>query len=186
MTITKDEIKNILKNTEKGSEILDYIAELEENRCKCKNGDGHHHHHHDDECDCGCHDHDEEWNELKLSEYNFQISVEDWEILLKDNTVFDKDALIIMKRMRHVSAPTTYAEIADMFGYGAVFYSMEIEKLSQKLIEELKITSLDKDNCWAVLLNCWENKETEERIYALRPELYEAIGNVDFSNIPLR
>lgn len=173
------EIKNILDNIKDGDKVISYIEELEEHIM--------HHHHHDGECECTCHDHDEEeeWSEIKTP-YKNNLSVKDWEKLLKDETIFTKDSLILMKRMRHIAAPTSSMELADMFGYGAMYYKNEAEKLEQRLTQKLIINNLDKNYYWAIIFDCWKNKNTDEQIFALKAELYEAIGNIDMSNIPLR
>ena len=173
------DIREILENTKNGDKVISYIKELEEHIM--------HHHHHDENCDCGCHDHDEEeeWEEIKTP-YKNNLTVKDWEKLLKDENIFTKDSLTLMKRMRHIAAPTSPIELADMFGFGAMYYKNEVDKLEQRLIEKLKINKLDKNYYWAIIFDCWKNKKTEEQIYALKTELYEAIGNTDFSNIPLR
>lgn len=194
MSITKEEVEEILSKVKDGNKVLEYI---EEHYCHC-NDDEHHHdkdghcHCHDDEphhehhCDCGCEDeHDNEWKELDPKGYKSKLSVEDWEKLLQNKELFNEDSLIILKRIRHVAAPTSSAELADMFGYGAMFYSMELEKLSDKLAKKLEIKNLEKDEHWAILMNGWEG-QYEEKIYALRPELYEALGNIDLSKVPLR
>lgn len=180
MTITKEEVKNILSEIKDGDKVLDYIEELEEHlehHCNCE--DNNHH------CDCGCEDdEDNEWEEIKTN-YESKISVSEWEELLKDKELFNKDALTVLKRMRHVAAPTSSSELADMFGYGALYYSLEIGKTADKIIKKLDLTDVDEP--WAVLLKGWNSAELyNTQIYALLPELYEAIGNVDLSSIQLR
>ena len=196
-----EEIKNILEGIDGGEKVLKYvkdleeqIEELEEEIDELENDvddlekeSEHHHHHHDGKCDCGCHDHDEEdeWQEIK-SPYKNSLTVKNWENLLKDEGVFNSDSLIIMKRMRHIAAPTSAMELADMFGFGAMYYKSEIENLTKRLAEKLNNADLDKEYYWSILLDCWKNKNTEEEIYALKQELYEALGNIDLSTVPLR
>ena len=192
--MNKEQIIKILNSVDGGNEILDYITELEDNQCKCEE-EGHHHHdeecdcedhHHDGECDCGCHDEDDDYEDITPKDVK-KITVEQWEELLKDKTVFNEDSLIIVKRMRHVAAPVTSADLADMFGYGALYYSIETDKLAERIADKLKIKVKD-DELWSIVLNGWRDKShhSDNRIYALRPELYEAIGNVDMSKVPLR
>ena len=182
MKLSYKEIKTILKEQQNGSEIIDYIDTLQN---KLAHLEEHCEHHHHENCDCGCHNEDEdEWQEIKTP-YKGNLTVKNWENLLNDENVFDKDSLVIIKRMRHVAAPTSAAELADMFGYGAMYYKMEIEKLAKKIEQNLNIDDL-KEYSWSILFDGWEHKESSERIFALRSELYEAVGNVDFSNIPLR
>ena len=173
-----NEIKNILNRTQDGDKVIRYIEELE-----------HHleHHHHGEDCDCGCHDEEEdEWEEIKTP-YKSTLTVKDWEKLLKNPEIFTIDALKVMKRMRHISAPTSSMELADTFGLGAMYYGIESGKLAKRLIPYVKADNLKETEYWAILFNGWRSKETyNTEIYALRPELYEAIGNVDLSNIPLR
>ena len=190
----KEKIIQILNSIDGGKEILDYITELEDNQCECGDKEHHHdddcscgHHHHDDDCDCGCHDEEDEWNEITPKNYTSKFTVKDWEELLKDTEIFDKDSLIIVKRMRHVASPTSSAELADMFGYGALYYSMEIEKLAKRIAKKFNITELEQTDIWAIVLVGWKNKNAyNDTIYALRSELYEAIGNIDMSSVPLR
>lgn len=179
MTITKDEVKKILSNVKDGDKILSYIEELEERlenhyNCDCGNED-----YEDDE------DEDKEWKEIKTN-YESKISVSEWENLLKDPQVFNRDALTVLKRMRHVAAPTNSSELANMFGCGVLYYSLEIDKAANKIIKKLDLKNVDEDKPWVVLLKGWKpTKLYKSKIYALLPELYEAIGNVDLSDIPL-
>lgn len=178
--ITLTEIKNILKDVEKGPEIIKYIENIEEHL--------EHHHHHNDDCCCGEHEHEheEEWKEKEVKSYKTNLNVENWELLLNDKKIFNEDSLILMKRMRHIAAPSTFAELADMFGFGAYYYKSVSEKLIDRIIKKLEINNIDDDEKWAVLYDCWENKNSEEQIFGLKQELYEAIGNVNLSKIPLR
>ena len=198
-----EEIRKILEGTEGGDKVLKYVEDLEEQIEELeeeidelendvdeleKESGHHHHHHHDENCDCGCHDHDEEdeWQEIK-SPYKNSLTVKNWENLLKDESVFNKDSLIVMKRMRHIAVPTSPMELADMFGFGAMYYKTEAEKLEQRLAEKLRLTDLDKAHYWSILFDCWKNKNTGEQIFALKPELYEALGNdTNLPNIKLR
>ncbi len=182
MKSLEKEIKNILINTKNGDKVLGYIEELQ-NKIACLEEHCEHHHH--ENCECGCHNEDEdEWQEIETP-YKSNLTVKNWENLLNDETVFDKESLIIMKRMRHVAAPTSSAELADMFGFGAMYYKMEIDKLAKRIEQKLNIADL-KEYSWSILFDGWENKDTSERIFALNSELYEALGNIDLSNIALR
>ncbi len=182
MKLSYQEIKTILNRNESGKEIIDYIEELQNKLAHYEEHCDHNHHH--ENCDCGCHHEEEEWQEIKTP-YKNVFTVKDWENLLKDETIFDKDSLTIMKRMRHIAAPTSSAELADMFGYGAMYYKMETEKLSKKIEQKSNIKNL-KEYSWSILFDGWEHNISSERIFALRPELYEALGNIDLSDIPLR
>ena len=178
---TIKDIENILQNVKDGDKIIEYIEKLQNKIARLEEHCGHHH----EDCECGCHhDEEDEWKEIKTP-YKNSLTVNDWEMLLKDETVFDKEALIIMKRMRHVSAPTSSAELADMFGFGAMYYKMETEKLAKRVEQKLNIEDL-KEYSWSILFDGWEHNESSEQIYALRSELYEALGNVDLSDISLR
>lgn len=172
MSITKEEVEKILANVKDGNKVLEYINDLEE-YCHC-------------DCDCDCEDDEEEyeWEEIKTG-YESTLSVSDWEELLKNPEIFNQDALKIMKRMRHIAAPTSSMELADTFGIGALYYSLESEKTAEKIIEKLGLKNVDKP--WAALFKGWNSTQLyNTRIYALLPELYEALGNVDLSSVPLR
>lgn len=186
-----NEIRSILDKTPDGQRVLEYIEELEEHIA-------HHHHHdenchchdheHDDDCDCGCHDHDEEdeWQEIETG-YKNKLSVKDWEKLLRDEKIFNRDSLVILKRIRHIAAPTSYMELADTFGLGAFYYEMEMDNLAKRLLPIVNAQNLKKPDYLSVIFNSWKNKNIpDDVINALRPELYEALGNVDLSKIPLR
>ena len=186
MVITREEVETILTNIKDGDKVLEYIDNLEEHHHDCKCGEEGHHHHH---CDCGCEDDEEEyedeWEEIETG-YESKLSVNDWEELLKDRDIFNDDVLIVLKRMRHVAAPTSSAELADMFGMGALYYSLELGKAADKIIRKLNLQVNEEYN-WAVLMKGWLSTELyNTRIYALLPELYEALGNTDLSQVPLR
>jgi len=190
-----NEIKHILDGVKDGEKVLNYIETLEEHL------EHHHHHHHNGECDCGddchchdddhgeCHCHDDgesEWEEIKTP-YENKLTVKDWEELIKNKQIFTEDALKLVKRMRHIAAPVSYMELADTFGLGAVYYGVESCKLAIKLISYVNTEKLKEEEYWAIIFNAWKSKrEYETEIYALRPELYEALGNVDLSKVPLR
>lgn len=181
----RDDIKNILENTQDGDKVLQYIEELEEHLKH------HHHHHHDDECNCGderhCHDEEEsEWEEIKTP-YENKLTVKEWEELIKNDKIFTEDALKLVKRMRHMAAPVSYMELADTFGLGAMYYGIESCKLALKLISFVNTDGLKETEYWTIIFNAWKSKrEDDTEIYALRPELYEALGNVDLSKVSLR
>lgn len=184
MTITKNEVKKILSEIKDGEKVLEYIEHLEEHighNCCCDNDEYY--------CDCDCEDdedEDNEWEEIETS-YENKLTVSDWEELLKDKEIFGKDAMIILKRMRHVAAPTNSKELADMFGMSALYYSVEMNKLAVRLAEKLGITSLKDVENWKIIFQGWRSTQLyNTQIYALRSELYEALGNVDLSEIPLR
>lgn len=183
MKLSKTELENILNQIKNGDKILNYIEELKN---KIAHLEEHCEHHHHEGCECSCqHEEDEEeWQEIKTP-YKNTLTVKDWKELLEDETVFDRDSLIIMKRMRHVAAPTSGAELADMFGFGAMYYKMETEKLAKRIEQKLNIKDL-KEYSWSILFDGWEHKDFSEKIYALRSELYEALGDVDLSDISLR
>ena len=181
-----NEIKHILDGVKDGDKVLNYIEALEEHL-------EHHHHHHDGDCDCGddchCHDHDDEeseWEEIKTP-YENKLTVKEWEEFLKNDKIFTEDALKLVKRMRHIAAPVSYMELADTFGLGAMYYGIESCKLAIKLVSFVNTDNLKEEDYWAIIFNAWKSKrEYETEIYALRPELYEALGNVDLSKVPLR
>lgn len=182
MKSLEKEIKNILINTKDGNKVIEYIEKLQN---KIAHLEEHCEHHHHENCECGCHDEEEnEWQEIKTP-YKNKLTVKDWENLLNDKTIFNKDSLIIMKRMRHIAAPTSNAELADMFGFGAMYYKMEIDKLAKRIEQKLNIADL-KEYSWSILFDGWENSDSSERIFALNSELYEALGNIDLSTIALR
>lgn len=183
MKSLEKEIKNILINTKDGNKVIEYIEKLQN---KIAHLEEHCEHHHHEGCECGCHhdDEDEEWQEIKTP-YKNTLTVKDWENLLNDETIFNKDSLIIMKRMRHIAAPTSNAELADMFGFGAMYYKMETEKLAKRVEQKLHLKDL-KEYSWSILFDGWEHNNSSEQIFALRSELYEALGNVNLSDISLR
>ena len=201
-----NEIKKILEGVKDGEQVLSYIGELEEKvdilQKRIEDNDEGHHHEchchdsHDESCHChdgnhdeGCHCHDNEeneWEEIKTP-YENKLTVKDWEELLKNDKIFTVDALKLVKRMRHIAAPVSYMELADTFGLGAVYYGVESCKLAIKLISFVNTDNLKEEEYWTILFNAWKSKnEYETEIYALRPELYEALGNVDLSKVPLR
>lgn len=175
MTITKEELTNILSEIKDGDKVLEYISELEAHL---------EHHHNYESCDCDCDDEVQDWEEIQTG-YKSKITVSEWEDLLKDETIFNQDSLIVLKRMRHVAAPTDSSALAVMFGYGALYYSFEMDKLETRIADRLNLDISEMDK-WSILFNGWRQKYSTDRIYALIPELYEAIGNVDLSKIPLR
>ena len=180
--LTIEKIESILKNVKNGSEIVEYIKELEEHKCKCNDKD--HHHDHDD-CDCGCHDHEEEWVEIE-DKFPKDLTVEQWEKILLDKTCFSEDEKKLLKRFRHVAMQTSAYELADEFGGGgAYWYNELIKNIGNNVAKKLGLNEYINAENWFILFKCWNKPSEDIRYYGLKSELYEAIGNVDMSNVDL-
>ncbi len=189
MSEKREEVLKILESVEKADVVIEYINELEKNLCKCKDKESQHdehcHHHHDEDCDCGCHNDDNEWVEIKDS-FGRDLTVNEWENILKDSTCFSKDELKLLKRFRHVAIPTSAYELADQFGEGgAVWYTELINNIGNAVAKKLGLNDyINKDN-WFILFKAWNKSDEGIIYYGLKTELYEAIGNVDFSKVNL-
>lgn len=185
--LTKNELETLLKNVENSEKILAYIEELEKNKCKCKDKgeEHHHHHHHDEDCDCGCHEENDEWEEIE-DRFKKDFSVSEWESVLKDKNCFSKDELKLLKRLRHVAMPTSAYELADQFGGGGAYWYGEIIKtLGNGAVKKFGLDEFKNKENWFIALKCWNKPSQDIKYYGLKPELYEAIGNVDMSDVEL-
>ena len=189
------EISDILKNVEGKEKVLEYIGDLEneideldEERQELEEKIEEL----EDELDELESESDDsnkpDWEKIEVP-YENKLTVKDWEELLKNPEIFTYDSLKVMKRMRHIAAPTTSVELEIAFGKGVLFYGLEANKLAERLkqLPNVDASKLKSIQYWAILFDGWQDTSNyNTQIFALRPELYEALGNVDLSGIPLR
>ncbi len=139
---------------------------------------------------------EEKENELKESEwfpkdYTPGLSVDDWTELLQDSSVFTFNALQIMKRMKDYGGQATCKQLSIKYGENPNFYNAGSTALARRVVDETDCpvlqTDTDKSKWWPVLYTGKHVDESVEGVYMwrLRPELSEAIDDVDLSDIPL-
>ena len=125
-------------------------------------------------------------------EYTPGISVEQWIELLNDETVFTKDYLALMKRMKDIGGQASCTQLANKYGGTKNLYNSGSSSLAERVYKKTKCnTNWPKDSIrskwWPILYVAREAKPEEAGsfIYKLRDELSQALDRVDLSDIPL-
>lgn len=123
--------------------------------------------------------------------YNPGLSVDDWSKLLKDETVFTKSALEIMKRMKDYGGKATCTQLAIKYGETKNFYNVGSVALAKRICEAAEISpDIREDGStrwWTVLYTGRDAGKDEEGsiIWKLREELAVALDQADLSAIEL-
>ena len=125
-------------------------------------------------------------------EYTPDLSIEDWNNLLKNKSVFTTSALEIMKRMKDYGGTASCAQLAVKYGENKDFYNSGSVALAQRVCEATGVSAPAKltDGSvpwWMVLYTGYPTGKDEEDsfIWKLRDELYAALDKADLSNVEL-
>lgn len=130
----------------------------------------------------------EEW---RPTTYSPGLSVEDWSSLLKNRQVFTVGALEIMKRLKDFGGSATCKQLSEKYGASVNFYLSGSVTLAKRVAKETKCPLPPpgvRDSKWWPIL--YLGKYTSEGevgvfIWKLRPELSEALDQIDLSNVEL-
>lgn len=124
-------------------------------------------------------------------DYTPGLSVKAWMELLKDRTVFTRNALQIMRRMKDYGGQATCTQLAVKYGEKKNFYNSGSAALARRIAEKTECPLFTDDNeknrYWPVLyMGKAAQKETDgSYIWRLRPELSEALEHIDLSEAAL-
>lgn len=124
-------------------------------------------------------------------DYNPGLTADDWEKLLKNQTVFTTGALEIMKRMKDYGGTASCTQLAVKYGETVSFYNSGSVALARRVCESAEIEPeirADGSIRWWTVLYTGRNAGRDEDgsfIWKLRDELSAALDKVDLSNIEL-
>jgi GTPase subunit of restriction endonuclease len=125
------------------------------------------------------------------TDYNPNISIEQWLTLLKDRSIFPADSLAIMKRIKDCGGHATCKQLSIKYGGVPNFYNMGSSSLARRVAKATGCPVMTKDTnnskWWPILyLGKYADKGTDGiYIWKLREELSKALDQCDLSKIPL-
>ena len=111
------------------------------------------------------------------TEYDPDLSVDDWSKLLKDESVFTTGALEIMKRIKDYGGMASCTQLAVKYGETKNFYNSGSVALARRVCESTGISPATRDGStqwWAVLYTGRDAGKDEEGsfIWKLRDDFY--------------
>lgn len=124
-------------------------------------------------------------------DHDINLTVDDWEKLLKDKAVFNTAALEIMKRIKDYGGMASCTQLAVKYGGTANFYNSGSVSLARRICKAMKITPATREDgstrWWTVLYTGRNAAKNEDGsfIWKLRDELSKALDKVDLSGIEL-
>lgn len=133
---------------------------------------------------------DTEWSS-SVEEYYPSLTKDNWIALLSDSEVFTPPSLQIMKRMLDSDGQATCKQLAEKYGEDANFYNRGSSSLAERIAKKTNCPILKgtnkKSKWWPILYLGKDIKNRKEGtfIWKLRPELAEALREVDLSQVQL-
>lgn len=131
------------------------------------------------------------YNKWGPLDYTPGLSVQDWQNVLQDQSVFTDHSLQIMARMKDIGGQATCKQLSAKYGEESNFYNSGSSALAQRVAEKTHCpvyeTDDDKKKWWPILYTGRQAKKNEDGgfIWRLRPELQDALDIVDLSGVPL-
>ena len=133
---------------------------------------------------------DEWWT--KIDGYTPGIDKGQWSELLQNPKIFDQNSLVVMKRMLEFGGEATCKQLSEKYGEGPTFYNSISVHLAKRVYKETNCNLLlrgDSQNAkWWPILYFGRNADIDipgTFIWHLRPELREALEEIDLSRVPL-
>lgn len=123
--------------------------------------------------------------------YSPGFTVEDWVELFNDSEVFTTASLEIMKRMKDCGGRASCKQLSVKYGQSSNFYNAGSSTLAKRIADKtgcpLLKTNTENAKWWPILyIGRYARKEEEgSYIWKLRDELFEALDQVDLSEIEL-
>jgi 5-methylcytosine-specific restriction protein B len=132
----------------------------------------------------------EQGEEWFPQDYDPGISTDAWLALLADETVFTRESLQIMKRIKAFGGMATCKQLADRYGETPNFYNRGSSALAMRVARATGCPVYDQENTkwWPILYVGKYAESSTEGVYIwkLREELSRALDQFDLSGIPLR
>ena len=126
------------------------------------------------------------------TDYTPGFTVEDWVKLLKDPEVFTTSNLEIMARFQDFGGVATCKQLSDQYGESANFYNSGSSYLAKRIYEKtncpVMAENTENSRWWPILYLGRYNEDKDVSgvyIWKLRPELAEALKQVDLSGVKL-
>lgn len=130
----------------------------------------------------------DEWEPIG---YTPNISEKKWIELLKDQTIFYKESLEIMKRFKDNNEMGTCTELANKYGELKNFYNVGSSSLAQRVAKKTNCNVMEDENgkkrWWPILYKGRPASEEVDGSYTwkLRKELSNALDKVNLSTVKL-
>ncbi|GAA6491144.1 hypothetical protein K280104A7_07080 [Candidatus Bariatricus faecipullorum] len=124
-------------------------------------------------------------------DYNPSLSVDTWNKLIKDKTIFTTSALEIMKRLKDYGGTASCTQLAIKYGETKNFYSSGSAALARRVCEATGITPASREDgsaqWWTILYTSRDTGKDEEGsfVWKLRDELSAALDKADLSGVEL-
>ena len=125
------------------------------------------------------------------TEFDPGLSEEDWERLLKDESVFTPSALEIIARMKDFGGEATCKQLSLKYGEEPNFYNAGSTSLAQRVCKAANLQPFVREDgstqWWTVLYTGrYADKEEEGNfVWRLREELSAALDKVDLGKVKL-
>lgn len=125
------------------------------------------------------------------ADYDPGLSVDDWDKLLRDKTVFTASALEIMKRLKDYGGTASCTQLAVKYGETKNFYNSGSVALAKRICDAASITpDLREDGStrWWTVLYLGRNAGDDEEgsfVWKLRDELSAALDKTDLGAVEL-
>lgn len=125
------------------------------------------------------------------TDYDPNISVEEWVELLNNPDVFKTGSLEIMKRMKDYGEQATYTQLSIKYGETSNFYNAGSSALARRIAQKTGCSVMDRDeenHRWWPIIYLGRKAETNDSgnySWKLRNELSEALDQIDLSQVDL-
>ncbi|MBR3622759.1 MAG: EVE domain-containing protein [Selenomonadaceae bacterium] len=123
--------------------------------------------------------------------YESPIFMEDWLELLRDNSIFTKGSLQIVKRIKDYGGQATCSQLAVKYGESVNFYNAGASSLAKRIAEAKGLPMVEirpgEERWWPILfLGKTANKDDDGVfLWKLRDELSRALEQVNLDDIEL-
>lgn len=124
-------------------------------------------------------------------DYNPGLAVDNWMVLLQDESVFNASSLRIMKCFLEFGGAATCKQLSKKYGENANFYNAGSQALAKRIADKTKCTVITREDgkvMWWPILYVGRQVESEEEgvyVWKLREELEQALREIDLSKVEL-
>lgn len=123
--------------------------------------------------------------------YSPNLSVEDWKNLLNDRNIFSESDLEVMKCLQDFGGAATCKQLSERYGETVNFYNNKVWSIGSRIVKKINCPVSKREDgsvqYWAIL--CFgrdaDSSELGSFVWKLRDELFEALKEIDLSDIKL-
>ena len=125
------------------------------------------------------------------ADYVSPFSVDDWKMMLADDSLFTPSALQVMKRLKDYGSQATCSQLAVKYGETANFYNSVSSTLAQRIAEKHNLEKIEirpgEMRLWPIIYSGKpaDKEDTGVFIWRMRDELNTALDQVDLHDVPL-